>query len=120
MSLRLLIVDDNRQFLAAARDLLEREGMTVVGLASTSAEALQRAADLRPDVALVDVVLGNESGLDLAEQLAGEGAHRPPVVLISTYAEEDVLDLLDESPAVGFVSKAKLSARAIREALGGA
>ena len=68
--MRLLIVDDNAHFLEAARDLLEREGMTVVAVASTSAEALRRADELQPDVTLVDVDLGDDSGFDLARQLA--------------------------------------------------
>ena len=70
MALRLLIVDDNQRFLEAARDLLEREGMTVVGVASTSSDALRYANELQPDVALVDIVLGDESGVDLAQRLA--------------------------------------------------
>ena len=48
MALRCLIVDDSAPFLAAARKLLEREGISVVGVASTSAEALKPAQELRP------------------------------------------------------------------------
>jgi CheY-like chemotaxis protein len=114
MALRLLIVDDNVHFLAAARDLFEGEGMTVVGVASSSLEALERADELRPDVTLVDIDLGEESGFDLATRLAHETQAPPsPVVLISTYAEQDLRDLVDASPAVGFVSKSDLSGRAI-------
>ena len=79
MALRLLIVDDNHRFLKAARDLLEREGMTVVGVASTSADALRYADELQPDVALVDIVLGEESGLDLAQRLTAEPTGAVPV-----------------------------------------
>jgi len=61
MDLRCLIVDDSRRFLEAARSLLEREGIAVVGVASTSAEALRRAEELKPDVALVDVDLGGRA-----------------------------------------------------------
>ena len=50
MALRLLIVDDSDHFLAAAQGLLEREGLNVVALASTSAEAVRSARELRPDV----------------------------------------------------------------------
>jgi DNA-binding NarL/FixJ family response regulator len=120
MALRLLIVDDNHRFLAAARDLLEREGMTVVGVASTGADALRYADELQPDVALVDIVLGEESGLNLAELLAGRAnAGRTRVVLISTHAEEDFVELIEGSSAVGFLSKSRLSGRALRELLGG-
>jgi DNA-binding NarL/FixJ family response regulator len=119
VSLRTLIVDDNASFLEAARDLLEREGIAVVGVASTSAEALRRSAELRPDVTLVDIYLGEESGLDLARRLSIQGdQHRSRVVLISTYAESDFPDLPSVSPAIGFVSKAELSASAIHRVLG--
>ena len=57
-----LIVDDSRLFLEAARVLLEREGLRVVGVAVTAAQALRRAAELRPDVVLVDIMLGVRAG----------------------------------------------------------
>src|SRR5258705_13147975 len=66
MPLRCLLVDDNEAFLEAAGGLLEREGLTVAGVASSTAEALQQARRLRPDVVLVDIGLGDESGFDLA------------------------------------------------------
>jgi CheY-like chemotaxis protein len=117
IALRCLIVDDNARFLAAARELLERQGIAVVGVASTSAEAVRRAGELRPDVALVDIGLGEESGFDLAQRLARD-AEQSRVVLISTYAERDFAELIAASPAVGFLPKAGLSGRAIHEVLG--
>src|SRR5262245_29105835 len=116
MALRLLIVDDNDHFLAAARGLLEREGLDVVALASTSAEAVRSARQVRPDVTLVDIDLGDESGFDLVRQLTGS-ADSGRVVLISAYPESDLRDLIDASPAVGFLSKSRLSARAIHDLL---
>ncbi|MDQ1520641.1 MAG: hypothetical protein QOI55_1714 [Actinomycetota bacterium] len=119
MKLRFLIVDDNAHFLTVASDLLEREGVSVVGAASTGAEAVRAADELRPDVALVDIDLGGESGFDVAQRLASvpNGA-RPRVVLISTYAEHDFADMIASSPAEGFVSKSSLSAQAIYDVLG--
>ena len=68
----------------------------------------------------MDIVLGEESGLDLAQRLVGRAnAGRTRVVLISTHAEEDFVELIEASPAVGFLSKSKLSGRALRELLGG-
>jgi DNA-binding NarL/FixJ family response regulator len=120
MMLRCLIVDDSPHFLEAARGLLERQGMTVVGVASTSADALQRARELRPDVTLVDIDLGGESGLELARRLHHEAGPAPVrVILVSTHAEEDYAELIAASPAVGFLSKSTLSAGAIRELLAG-
>jgi DNA-binding NarL/FixJ family response regulator len=119
MTLRSLIVDDNGHFLAAASDLLQREGMAVVGVASTTAEAVQLAGELQPDVALVDIDLGDESGFDVAQRLAGvTGADRSRVVLISAYPERDFVDLIAASPAVGFLSKSELSAKRIHELVG--
>ena len=109
--LRILIVDDSRHFLDAARGVLEQDGVAVVGVASNSAEAVALARELRPDGILVDIDLGEESGLDLASELASLQA--APVVLISTYPESDLADLIAASPAVGFLSKADLSAHAV-------
>jgi CheY-like chemotaxis protein len=118
--LRCLIVDDSARFLDAARALLERQGITVVGVASSSAEALQRAEELRPDVTLLDIDLGGESGLELARRLHGRPGPAPapaPVILISTHAEQDYAELIAASPAIGFLSKTALSAAAIRDLL---
>ena len=113
MPLRCLIVDDSPRFLDAARRLLERQGITVVGSASNSVEALQRATELRPDVILIDIDLGGESGFELARQLLREaGKSRSAVILISTHCEQDYAELIAASPALGFLPKAAVSAGA--------
>jgi CheY-like chemotaxis protein len=113
--LRCLIVDDNPHFLEAARVLLEREGAVVVGVASTGAEAIERIQELSPDVTLLDIDLGGESGFEVARRLHQQAAS--PVILISTYAEEDYADLIAASPALGFLAKSALSASAVRDLL---
>ena len=119
MPLRCLLVDDSDAFLETASLLLEREGLTVAGVASSIAEALQQARALRPDVILVDIGLGDESGFDLARLLAQDGDGRDaPVILISMSAEADYADLIAESPAAGFLPKPALSARGIGQILG--
>ncbi|TMK55605.1 MAG: response regulator [Actinobacteria bacterium] len=118
MASRCLIVDDSARFLEAASEFLKREGITVVGVASTSAEALERVQELRPDVALVDIDLGEESGFDLARRIA-EAPSPPPVILISTRSEDDLAELIETSPALGYLSKTHLSAHAIHSLLGG-
>jgi DNA-binding NarL/FixJ family response regulator len=118
--LRCLIVDDSARFLDAARGLLERQGIRVVGVASNSAEALAQAEELRPDVTLLDIDLGGESGLELARRLHGQAAPAlAPVILISTHAEQDYEELIAASPAIGFLPKTALSATAIRDLLAG-
>jgi DNA-binding NarL/FixJ family response regulator len=117
--IRVVIVDDNAEFLDSARRLLEHQGACVIGVASTNADALRSVAELRPDVTLVDVNIGEESGFDLAEDLHEiDGAATAPVILISTHAEPDLTDMIETSPAIGFLAKSALSVRAIRAALG--
>ena len=113
MQIRCLIVDDNRPFLDAARLLLEREGVAVVGVATTSAEALRLEEELRPDVVLVDIRLGDESGFDLARRLS------VTVILISTDAESEYAEEIAASPAAGFIPKPRLSAAAVLRLAGG-
>lgn len=118
--LRCMIVDDSPYFLNAARCLLEGEGIMVVGVASDSAQALQQATQLRPDIALVDIDLGSESGLELADRLRHEtGPSPPPVILISSHAEDEYADLIVASRALGFLAKTALSSGAIHDLLAG-
>jgi CheY-like chemotaxis protein len=119
MPLRCLLVDDNDAFLETASLLLEREGLTVVGMASSIAEALGQAHALQPDAILVDIGLGNESGFDLARLLARDNKG-VAVILISAGAEADYAELIAESPAAGFLAKSELSARRIGRILTGA
>jgi CheY-like chemotaxis protein len=119
-ALRCLIVDDNREFLETASGVLERGGIDVVGVAVSSAQALRTAAQLRPDIILVDVDLGGEDGFDLAEQLhRQEQPSVPQVILISIHSPQDFAELIANSPAVGFVPKTALSVSAIRSVLRG-
>jgi DNA-binding NarL/FixJ family response regulator len=114
--LRCLIVDDSALFLEGAVDLLSRQGLEVVGAATNSAEATRLVTQLRPDVTLVDIDLGDEDGFELVQRLhAVSGASK--VILVSTHAEEDLAHLIERSPALGFIAKARLSAQAIRDTL---
>jgi len=119
MPLRCVLVDDNEAFLETASLLLEREGLSIVGMASTIAGALRQVRALRPDLVLVDIGLGNESGFDLARLLAQDGqVAGAEVILISTGAEADYRELIDDSPAAGFLAKSELSVRGISRLLG--
>lgn len=118
MTIRVLLVDDSVDFLAAAERLLERQGVQVVATATNGTEAVRRARELSPDVTLVDIDLGGESGFDIVRRLHEDGLARSPIILISSHSPDDFADLIAESPALGFVSKSRLSATAIRDVLG--
>jgi len=110
--LRCLIVDDSAEFLASARALLEAQGLQVVGVARSGEDALALAEQLRPEVALVDIELGQEDGIELARRLS-ERVPVTRIVLISTHPEEEFGDVIIGGPAAGFLSKTALSAAAI-------
>jgi DNA-binding NarL/FixJ family response regulator len=116
VALRCLIVDDNETFLGSASRLLEFQGLEVVGRASSGDEAVRLAQTLQPDVALVDVQLGDEDGLEVTRQL-NAGARLTPVVLISTHSQDELAELIADTPAVGFLPKTALSAAAIADLL---
>jgi CheY-like chemotaxis protein len=116
MPLRCLIVDDRPSFSEAARELLTGQGVAVVATAASSAEAIQRIQELRPDVALVDIDLGEESGFDLARRLAADGS-AVRVILISTHDEREFKKLIESSPTVGFLAKTELSAENLHRLL---
>jgi CheY-like chemotaxis protein len=118
MTVRLLLVDDNDEFIATARRLLEREGLQVVGTATTGDDAVEKARRLAPVVALVDINLGGESGFDVVRRILDGQRDHARTILISSYSPDDFADLIAESPAMGFVSKSRLSAAAILEILG--
>lgn len=115
MLVRCLLVDDSRTYVDVTRGLLDRDGVAIAGTASSIDEALSQASELSPDVAVVDVGLGDENGFDLAGHLARRGI---AVVMTSAGAEADYADLLADSPVAGFVPKTELSAARIRRLLG--
>jgi DNA-binding NarL/FixJ family response regulator len=118
--LRCLIVDDNTAFIAAAKSVLNGPDFDVVGEATTAGEALRQFRALAPEVVLVDVDLGEESGFALAHQLAeADGADHSRLVLVSAHPEREFANLIAESPAVGFLAKSELSPASLSELLNG-
>ena len=118
VALRCLIVDDSPRFGAEARSLLEHEGVSVVGVAASGDEAVRLTETHRPDLALVDISLGEESGFDVARRLVdGANAHAPAIIFVSTYDEREFSGRIAESPALGFIAKTELSAERIRRLL---
>ena len=118
-TLRCLIVDDNPRFGEEARSLLEQEGLSVVGVAASGDEAVRIAKELTPDLALVDISLGEESGFDVAHRLRNGGKpDQPEVIFVSTYDEREFSGRIGRSSALGFISKTELSAASIRSLLG--
>jgi len=111
-----LVVDDHPSFRKTARVLLESEGFQVVGEAADGASAIEAAKTLRPDVVLLDIVLPDIDGFEVAARLISNG-NPPAIVLTSSHDARDFGRLIHESGARGFISKAELSASRLRALL---
>jgi CheY-like chemotaxis protein len=112
-----LIVDDHPSFRRFARKLLESAGYVVVGDAEDGASAIDAVSRLQPDVVLLDVLLPDMSGFDVAKALA-ERAERPLVVLTSSRSSSDLGQLARTEHAEGFISKRDLTVAALAELVG--
>jgi DNA-binding NarL/FixJ family response regulator len=110
----ILIVDDHPAFRASARSMLELEGFVVVGEAADAAAGLELARSLEPELVLLDVVLPDGSGFDVAERLARSRSH---VVLTSSREQSDYGRRVRRSGALGFVPKDRLSGAALNALL---
>ena len=117
MAATVLIVDDHPTFLKFARRLLEEAGFAVVGEARDAAAALAAARELQPGAVLLDVLLPDRSGLEVAQELA-ETADAPAVVLTSSRSARDLGVALTAAPARGFIPKAQFTGAAFADVLG--
>ena len=112
-----VIVDDSPEFLRSATDLLEAEGMRVVGRFADGQVAAEKLDELDADVVLVDIELGLQDGVRVAAELAA-ARHSPPIILVSGRADFDFSAAPLPAGIVGFLAKQNLGAAAIRNLLG--
>jgi DNA-binding NarL/FixJ family response regulator len=110
-----LTVDDQQSFRRALASLIEAAPeFRQVGEAASGVEALELAADLRPDLVLLDVRMPDMDGIETARRLAGVDP-RPVVVLISIDAVPDAEATLASTGAAAYVRKQDLSTRKLHE-----
>lgn len=118
MSCSVLVVDDDASFRDLATRVLTAWGHVVIGEAASVEEALARAAELRPDTALVDIGLPDGDGFALTQQLRAL-PWPPRVVLISSDSDGANAPAARRAGACGFFPKDELSDRALRQLIEG-
>ena len=108
MATQVLIVDDHASFRRLAGRVLARAGFEVVGEAADAASALREVEVLEPDVVLLDVMLPDRSGLEVARELA-LGPRPPRVVLTSSRSRSDFGPAFEWPRGCDFIPKHQLS-----------
>jgi DNA-binding NarL/FixJ family response regulator/putative methionine-R-sulfoxide reductase with GAF domain len=111
-TLRVLVVEDHPVMRIGITTLLEREGMTVVGLSATSTEAVEQARQGLGDVALVDLNLPDAEGVDVIERLH-EAAPQLPVIAYSIDGSADRVRAAVRAGAIGYLNKGTPAKRVI-------
>jgi signal transduction histidine kinase/DNA-binding NarL/FixJ family response regulator len=102
--LRLLLVDDHPLFLDGLRNLLLARGLTVIGLANSGPEAVQKTRDLRPDVVVMDMNMPGGDGLPATRAIKAEFP-AVKVVILTMAEDDDAMYQAIESGAAGFLLK---------------
>jgi len=113
-TVHVLVVDDQAPFRAAARAVLRRiDDFSLVGEAASGEEAVAMSESLSPDLVLMDINMGEMNGIEAARQV--RAAHPSTmVILVSTYAAEDLPADARSSGAAAYVHKDELSPRLLR------
>jgi CheY-like chemotaxis protein len=112
MATTVLVVDDHSSFRRFARMLLESAGYVVVGVAEDGASTIDAVRAHRPDLVLLDVLLPDMTGFEVASQLAA-GPERPLVVLTSSRSASELGSNVHSEHAKGFICKRDLTVAAL-------
>ena len=93
-SLRVLIVDDHDLFRTGLRNLLEEQGVQVVGEAASGAEAVKIVRELAPDVVVMDLNMPGMGGVDATRHITGVAPLTRVVMLTISEEDSDVMDAI--------------------------
>jgi two-component system invasion response regulator UvrY len=111
---RVMIVDDQQPFRAAARAVVERvHGFELIAEVGSGEAAVEACAEVPPDLVLMDINMGALDGIEATRRITADGA-AVRVVLVSTYGIDDLPPAARSSGAIAYVNKDELSPRALR------
>ncbi|GMQ86218.1 MAG: hypothetical protein BMS9Abin07_1791 [Acidimicrobiia bacterium] len=117
-NVRVLIVDDQEPFRSAARMVVEMaDGFEVVGEAESGEEGVDLAAELGPDLVLMDVYLPGIDGLEATRQITG-AVNSPRVLVMSTHESEEFAEAALAAGAIAFVPKSQFGMDELEAAWG--
>lgn len=110
-----LIVDDQVPFRLAARAVLRRaEGFELIGEAADGVEAVTLAAELRPQLVLMDINMPNMNGIEATRRIV-ESVPGTTVFLCSTYQRSDLPPEAETAGAAAYVNKEELAPDLLRQ-----
>jgi DNA-binding NarL/FixJ family response regulator len=104
--IRVLLVDDHATLRAGFRTILDiQPDITVVGEASTGAEAVAAASALGPDVITMDVQMPDMDGIEATRRIVADGDVRAAIAIVTTFDRDDYLFAALDAGASGFLLK---------------
>jgi len=101
--MRVLIVDDESLIRMDLRDIIESCGHEVVAEGTNGVEALAFCKKHKPDIILMDVKMPELDGIEAARQIGFH--HEAPVVLLTSYSQQDLIDKARDSGVYGYLIK---------------
>lgn len=104
MTIRLMLVDDHSVLRQGMRRTFEEEGFYVIAEASDGNEAVRKAADLRPDVIVMDVTMPGMDGVEATRRIVAHNRDQR-VVMLTMHIDQTVMDQALKAGAVGYVTK---------------
>lgn len=114
---RVVIVDDQKPFRMAARDVIELTGgFEVVGEAETGEDSVELVKQLEPDLVLMDLNLPGIDGLEATKRIRADGPRHVVVLMVSTYEAEEFEARAAEAGAAAYISKSDFGPDQLEEA----
>ena len=104
MTIRLMLVDDHSVLRQGMRRTFEEEGFYVIAEASDGNEAVRKAADLRPDVIVMDVTMPGMDGVEATRRIVAHNRDQR-VVMLTMHIDQTVMDQALKAGAIGYVTK---------------
>ena len=100
---RVLIAEDEALIRLDLKEMLEEEGYDVVGEVGDGQQAVDRAAELRPDLVILDIQMPVLDGLGAAERIAGDRI--APVIVLTAFSQRDLVERARDAGAMAYLVK---------------